>query len=1079
MARKTQTISQRLALEGGKEIRKEFEELGEAGERAFQQLQEAINASSTGAFGQSLRMLQTEIDALGEAGKRVGSDFGQLKGAFGDLGKSLLQVGKSIGIVASAASTAAGALFVLAKSGANAADAAGKAAAAVGLNVQAYTGLQFAAEQSGVASEAFAGAMGRLNRALGEAANGSKSAVKQFADLGVKFRDAKGKLRPTEEVLGDIADKFARMPDGAKKSAAAIELFGRSGASLIPFLNEGRAGIAALVAQAELLGLTFTKEQVKVATAMNDSLSALTRAVGGIKNQIGLLFAPDITRVSDGLISLVERNREAIVKFAATIRNEAIGTLRDFVNALSGNEAAVDRAWIVEWTRAVKTFGSEVQGAFNLIIIPAYRAFVAVLNTAAAAFNSLFGSNLSGGQLAIVAVVAKFSGALGVLAASLKIVTFGTSLFVSTLALLWQAFRTGAASISVFGVSITATLGTLLKFGGIAALVVVYFDEIKAGAERLFQFLGQLFTGDFSGAWETFKESGLAAFDGLKEASALTWGLITVAAFKAFTAIKARAITTGVAVRTSFLLNLALVKLGFAGLAATATATFVKIGASIALIPAAFVAGFALIPALLAAALASSIILVTIFKDEIRASLSDTWKGFFDDYIRFFGDPIAAAANALRRALGLPEEGLFGTAKKQAEEVEEAVDGINRKIAEVGKDADLNFLQRFARRAAEELGLFNQDTADKIKDLNRALTGIGEDADPFKKMADEAGIALRRVGDDVAALAKASGAAFRVLPEGMRQAVAETNSEAEELGSPLDNLADEASVAVEAVNAQLSRINAEEPFARVVTASRTAFDGVKREAATIGDELEQSFVGIVQSIEGAFRNLTRSLTGVITSFVSEMDAAIRRINNALASLAKALRAVKAAAKSSSSSSSGGAEGFASGGYIRGPGTSTSDSIPAWLSSGEYVARAASVRHYGPQFFSMLNSLKIPKRELMAFMASLRRGGKAMKFSTGGMVSRMKEGMPAFSTGGLVDAMSRSLAGLTPQSLHVSPAVAASGGGRSLAPVTIDLGGGREIGGLFAPIDVVDELMRAAGEQQLLSTGNIPAWRGRR
>jgi phage shock protein A len=46
---------------------------------------------------------------------------------------------------------------------------------------------------------------------------------------------------------------------------------------------------------------------------------------------------------------------------------------------------------------------------------------------------------------------------------------------------------------------------------------------------------------------------------------------------------------------------------------------------------------------------------------------------------------------------------------------------------------------------------------------------------------------------------------------------------------------------------------------------------------------------------------------------------------------------------------------ASGGYIAGPGGPRSDSIPAWLSNGEYVINAKSVRRYGNRLFDMLNA----------------------------------------------------------------------------------------------------------------------------
>src|SRR3546814_2755066 len=54
-------------------------------------------------------------------------------------------------------------------------------------------------------------------------AEGSKA----LQALGVAATDAHGQIRPTEQVLLDLAEKFADMPDGADKAALAIKLFGR------------------------------------------------------------------------------------------------------------------------------------------------------------------------------------------------------------------------------------------------------------------------------------------------------------------------------------------------------------------------------------------------------------------------------------------------------------------------------------------------------------------------------------------------------------------------------------------------------------------------------------------------------------------------------------------------------------------------------------------------------------------------------------------------------------------------------------------------------------------------------------
>ena len=74
------------------------------------------------------------------------------------------------------------------------------------------------------------------------------------------------------------------------------------------------------------------------------------------------------------------------------------------------------------------------------------------------------------------------------------------------------------------------------------------------------------------------------------------------------------------------------------------------------------------------------------------------------------------------------------------------------------------------------------------------------------------------------------------------------------------------------------------------------------------------------------------------------------------------------------------EGYASGGYISGAGGPTSDSIPAMLSNGEYVMRAAAVDKYGVGFFNQLNQMQSP---------TYYSGGNASQ-SGGGMVSLSPE-----------------------------------------------------------------------------------------
>ncbi|MCI1193882.1 tape measure domain-containing protein, partial [Calidifontimicrobium sp. SYSU G02091] len=71
-------------------------------------------------------------------------------------------------------------------------------------------------------------------------------------------------------------------------------------------------------------------------------------------------------------------------------------------------------------------------------------------------------------------------------------------------------------------------------------------------------------------------------------------------------------------------------------------------------------------------------------------------------------------------------------------------------------------------------------------------------------------------------------------------------------------------------------------------------------------------------------------------------------------------------------------GFASGGYVSGPGTSTSDSIPARLSAGEYVVRAEAVRRFGVAFLDAINGLRVPPTW----------SGARLAFAAGGVVPQV-------------------------------------------------------------------------------------------
>lgn len=194
---------------------------------------------------------------------------------------------KAAGIAMGAAGAAAAAgLGYMIKASIDAADAASKAAQSSGLTTEAYTSLAFAADMSGVSTGELDAAMSRLNRTALEVAAGSEKQAALFKTLGVSVKDAGGALRDGDQILMDLADRFAKMPDGIGKSSLAMEVFGKSGAKMIPLLNSGSEGIKDLTEQARALGLVINDEQAKSAERFNDNLSILAGVSRGAGNVI-------------------------------------------------------------------------------------------------------------------------------------------------------------------------------------------------------------------------------------------------------------------------------------------------------------------------------------------------------------------------------------------------------------------------------------------------------------------------------------------------------------------------------------------------------------------------------------------------------------------------------------------------------------------------------------------------------------------------------------------------------------------------------------------------------------------------
>ena len=245
------------------------------------------------------------------------------KKAFASVDKGLLDISKSAAqagaaIAAAFAVATAGVVAKLVKDSIDAADALSKMAAGAGVTTESLSGMGWAAGQSGVELNALATAMGRLNKGALESSQGTGTYAKVFDSIGVSATNANGQLKNADELLLELADIFESMPDGAEKSAIALQLFGRSGAQMIPFLNAGASGIKELTAQAERLGLVMNQEQASAAEQFNDNLSILAATSKGVGNALAADLLPPLNELTGLLVDIAE-DGESVNAMAETM----------------------------------------------------------------------------------------------------------------------------------------------------------------------------------------------------------------------------------------------------------------------------------------------------------------------------------------------------------------------------------------------------------------------------------------------------------------------------------------------------------------------------------------------------------------------------------------------------------------------------------------------------------------------------------------------------------------------------------------------------------------------------------------
>lgn len=313
-------LSIRLSVVDGGKVKAELSEIGEKGERSLKKIEAASTPASSG-----LRLLSSAANDAKFQLQAATDRLGMLGSVLGKLGPAGLLAGASIAALGVGVTAL---VMPVARVG----DEFFKLSQKAGVSVEALTALDYAANLSGVSAERLGKALQKLSIAMFDSQFGGAEGSKALKALGVSATDTAGQLRPTEQVLLDLADKFANMPDGADKAALGIKLFGEEGIALLPFLNQGRAGITALMEEAQRLGLVISEDVARASEVFNDNLARMSAIFEGVQRQIGAAVIPVLADFTEQVIlaqgetgsfsnelQRITANREATLAFLESV----------------------------------------------------------------------------------------------------------------------------------------------------------------------------------------------------------------------------------------------------------------------------------------------------------------------------------------------------------------------------------------------------------------------------------------------------------------------------------------------------------------------------------------------------------------------------------------------------------------------------------------------------------------------------------------------------------------------------------------------------------------------------------------
>ncbi|HEV7700485.1 MAG TPA: hypothetical protein VGO43_09690 [Pyrinomonadaceae bacterium] len=201
------------------------------------------------------------------------------------------------------------------------------------LSVQTLSALDMQLRRTHTSTDDFREGMKNLTKTIGDAANGSDTAVAKLIRLGI---DPKKAITNLDGALKEILKKIVSLPTPVEQANAAMDAFGDSGYKLLPFIRSFNGDIDSLIKKAKELGVSLSEDDVRAAEEFQKSMADMEESVRSAGMTFAQEFMPIVKNVFDNFNRWLIDNKSSIHNWAddtANVLRGLIGSWNDLAKA--------------------------------------------------------------------------------------------------------------------------------------------------------------------------------------------------------------------------------------------------------------------------------------------------------------------------------------------------------------------------------------------------------------------------------------------------------------------------------------------------------------------------------------------------------------------------------------------------------------------------------------------------------------------------------------------------------------------------------------------------------------------------